>query len=46
VILFELLRVVLDELLDAGLDPADLGEDFVGGGGPGEGFGVGVPVCD
>ncbi|MEV8518138.1 hypothetical protein AB0367_38635, partial [Dactylosporangium sp. NPDC051484] len=30
VILLSLLRVVVDELLDAGLDPADLGEDLVG----------------
>ncbi|HMA46621.1 MAG TPA: hypothetical protein VKP11_05390, partial [Frankiaceae bacterium] len=35
VILFVLLRVVVGELLDAGLDPADLGEDLVSGGGPG-----------
>jgi hypothetical protein len=27
-----------------GLDPTDLGEDFVGGSGPDEGFRVGVPV--
>jgi hypothetical protein len=46
VILFSLLRVVRDELFDVGLDPADLGEDLVGGGGPDERFRVGVPVLD
>ena len=45
-ILLALLCVVVDELFDVGLDPGDLGEDLVGGGGPGEGFGVGVPVLD
>jgi hypothetical protein len=39
-----LLRVVLDEFLDVDLDEVDLGEDFVGGGGPGERLGVAVPV--
>jgi hypothetical protein len=34
-----LLRIVVDELLDVGLDELDLGEDLVGGGGPGERFG-------
>jgi hypothetical protein len=41
-----LLGVVVDEFLDADLDEADLGEDFVGGGGPGEGLGGCVPVGD
>jgi hypothetical protein len=36
VILLALLGVVVDELLDVGLDELDLGEDLVGGGGPGE----------
>src|SRR5258705_8734870 len=45
-ILFASLRVVVDEFLDVGLDESDLGEDFVGGRGPGEGFGVGIPVVD
>jgi hypothetical protein len=31
-----ILGVVVDELFDAGLDPADPGEDPLGGGGPGE----------
>jgi hypothetical protein len=44
VILLILLRVVLDEFLDVDLDEVDLGEDFVGGGGPGERLGVAVPV--
>jgi hypothetical protein len=39
-----LLGVVVDELLDVGLDELDLGEDLVGGGGPGERCGAGVPV--
>ena len=43
-ILLILLRVVLDEFLDVDLDEVDLGEDFVGGGGPGERLGVAVPV--
>jgi hypothetical protein len=43
VILFSLLRVVLDELFDGGLDPGDLGEDLVGCRGPDERLGVGVP---
>src|SRR5437763_6528489 len=38
--------VVVDELLDAGLDELDFGEDFVGRGGPGERPGVRVPVVD
>jgi len=38
--------LLLTSLLDAGLDPADLGEDLVGGGGPDEWLGVGVPVVD
>jgi hypothetical protein len=46
VILFYLLSVVVDELADVGLGECDLGEDLVGGGGPGEGLGVGVPVLD
>jgi hypothetical protein len=46
VILFVLFELFDDELLDAGFDPADLGEDLVGGGGPDERFGVGVPVLD
>jgi hypothetical protein len=41
-----LLGVVVDELFDAGLNPADLGEDLVGGGGPDERFRIGVPVLD
>jgi hypothetical protein len=44
VILLILLRVVLDEFLDVDLDEVDLGEDFVGSGGPGERLGVAVPV--
>ncbi|MDQ4009385.1 MAG: hypothetical protein M3228_01470 [Actinomycetota bacterium] len=43
-ILLILLRVVLDEFLDVDLGEVDLGEDFVGGGGPGERLGVAVPV--
>jgi hypothetical protein len=46
VILVCLLGVVVDEFLDVGLDELDFGEDLVGGGGPGEGCGVGVPVGD
>jgi len=46
VILFCLLSVVVDELTDVGLSECDLGEDLVGGGGPGEGLSVGVPVLD
>lgn len=45
-ILLGLLRAVVDQLLDAGLDGADLCQDLVGGGGPSEGLGVGVPVVD
>ena len=45
-ILLSLLGVVVDEFLDVGLDEADLGQDFLGGGGPGEGCWVGVPVGD
>ena len=41
-----ILRVVLDEFLDVELDEVDLGEDFVGGGGPGEWLRVAVPVRD
>ena len=41
-----LLRVIVDELLNIGLDECDLGEDFAGGRGPGERFGGGVPVGD
>jgi len=41
-----LLSVVVDEFLDVGLDEADFGQDFVGGGGPGERFSVGIPVGD
>jgi hypothetical protein len=44
--LFILLGVVVDELADVGLCECDLGEDFVGGGGPGEWLGGGVPVGD
>lgn len=39
-----LLSVVVDELLDVGLGECDLGEDLVGGGGPGERLGGGGPV--
>jgi hypothetical protein len=46
VILLYLLGIVVDEFADVGLGERDLGEDFVGGGGPGEGAGVGVPVGD
>jgi hypothetical protein len=46
VILMSLLGVVVDELLDVGLDELHFGEDLVGGGGPFEGFWVGVPVVD
>jgi hypothetical protein len=46
VILLYLLCVVVDELADVGLCERDLGEDLVGGGGPGERVGVGVPVGD
>ena len=45
-ILFHLLNVVVDESADVGLGEGDLGEDLVGGGGPGEGLGVSVPVLD
>jgi hypothetical protein len=41
-----LLCVVLDEFLDVGLGDQDLGQDLVGGRGPDERFGVGVPVGD
>src|SRR5512144_1597845 len=41
-----LLGVVVDELLDVGLDELGLGEDLVGGGGPCERSGVGVPHGD
>src|SRR5436305_2700500 len=41
-----LLSVVVDELLDVGFDEADFRQDLVGGGSPGEWFGVGVPVAD
>jgi hypothetical protein len=41
-----LLHVVVDELLDVGLDEADLGEDRIGGRGPDEWLGVGVPGLD
>src|SRR5262249_42339086 len=41
-----LLRVVVDQALDVGLGEADLGEDLVGGGGPDERLGAGVPVGD
>jgi hypothetical protein len=46
VIAFDLLGVVVDEFLDAGLCELNLGENVVGGGGPCEGLGVGVPVLD
>jgi hypothetical protein len=46
VILFALLRIVLDELPDVGLDQTDLGQDFLGNGGPDERLGAGVPVLD
>jgi hypothetical protein len=46
VILVVLFGVVVDELFDAGLNPADLGGDLVGGGGPDERFRIGVPVLD
>ena len=45
-ILRYLLCVVVDEFLDVGLDKLNLGEDLVGGRGPGERFGCGVPVGD
>ncbi len=38
--------VVIDECADAGLGETDLGEDLVGGGGPGERLGGAVPVGD
>jgi hypothetical protein len=41
-----LLGVVVQQLLDVGLDESDLGKDFVGRGGPDERFGVAVPVGD
>jgi hypothetical protein len=46
VTLVGLLGVVVDELFDVGLDEADFGEDFVGGGGPFERFGLAVPGFD
>jgi hypothetical protein len=46
VIQFPLLAVVIDEFFGVGLDDADFGQDLVGGGGPGEWLGIGVPVCD
>jgi hypothetical protein len=46
VILVSLLRVVVDQLFDVGLDDADFGEDLAGGGGPSERFRVGVPRVD
>ena len=45
-ILSELLGVVVQQLLDVGLDEPDLGKDLVGRGGPDEGFCVAVPVGD
>lgn len=39
--LFRLLGVVVDEFFDVGVGEHDLGEDLVGGGGPGEGHGIG-----
>jgi hypothetical protein len=41
-----LLSVVVDEFLDVGLDEPDLGQNLVGGGGPNERFGCGVPKLD
>ena len=43
-ILLELLGVVVQQLLDVGLDEPDLGKDLVGRGGPDEWFCVAVPV--
>jgi len=40
----ELLGVVVQQLLDVGLDEPNLGKDLVGRGGPDEGFCVAVPV--
>ena len=42
----DLLGVVVQQLLDVGLDESDLGKDLVGRGGPDERFGVAVPVSD
>lgn len=42
-ILLSLLTVVVDEFADAGLSECDLGDDFVGCGGPDEELRVGVP---
>jgi hypothetical protein len=38
-----LLRVVVDEILDVGLDEADFGEDLAGGRGPGERLNSALP---
>jgi len=46
VILLGLRGVVVDELLDGGLDELDFGQDLVGGGGPDKRLGVGVPMVD
>src|SRR5262249_40524562 len=46
VTLVGLLRVVVDQAFDVGLGDADLGQDLVGGGGPDERLGAGVPVGD
>ena len=45
-ILLELLGVVVQQLLDVGLDEPNLGKDLVGRGGPDEWFCVVVPVGD
>ena len=45
-ILLELLGVVVQQLLDVGLDEPNLGKDLVGGCGPDEWFCVVVPVGD
>jgi hypothetical protein len=46
VILLELLGIVVQQLLDVGLDEPNLGKDLVGRGGPDERFCVAVPVGD
>jgi hypothetical protein len=38
--------VVVQQLLDVGLDESDLGQDLVGSGGPDERFGVAIPLGD
>jgi hypothetical protein len=44
--LYHLLRVVVDELFDAGLYDLNLGEDLVSGGRSGDWLGIAVPVVD